>query len=91
MRDMSNISSEEGCNKSDDIKHIALFSTSTVISVILAIVAVIGNGIVIYRAGHERYGQALKYLSKPVRSLAITDLLIGLIGIPLIIAYYGLG
>ena len=91
MLNISNVSSGEGCDESDDIKHIALFATSTAISVLLAIVAVIGNGIVIYRAGQKRYGEALKHLSQPVRSLAVTDLLIGVIAIPLIITYYILG
>ena len=78
-------------NQSGHRTEIALFLTSTVISVLLATLTIIGNVIVIYLAGRTRYGEALRYLNKPVRSLAVTDLLFGTLGIPFILAYYALG
>ena len=81
----------DDCDNSDSIGLTALFLTCIVISVILATVTVIGNCIVIFLGSRTRYGEALKYLNKPVRSLAVTDILIGVIGMPLIVTYYVLG
>ena len=82
---------EDECDKSNNIGLTVLFLTCIVISVILATITVIGNGIVIYLGSRARYGETLKYLNKPVRSLAVTDILIGVIGMPLIVTYYVLG
>ena len=82
---------EDDCDKSNNIGLTVLFLTCIVISVILATITVIGNGIVIYLGSHTRYGETLKYLNTPVRSLAVTDILIGVIGMPLIVTYYILG
>lgn len=65
-----------------------LFWVSVAVSVILAILSIIGNGIVIYVAGRKKNTGTLRYLNNAVRSLAVTDLVIGLIGIPLMIVYY---
>ena len=91
MSEMDNITDEKIiCNNVDALHSIKapLFWVSTAVSVVLAILAIIGNGIVIYVAGRERNTGALRYLNNAVRSLAVSDFFIGLIGIPLVITYY---
>ena len=62
--------------------------STTAISIILGIVAVLGNGLVIYIAFTKQNLGPLRYLNEAVVSLAFTDLLTGLVGFPPTIVYY---
>ena len=48
----------------------------------IALVAIIGNGLVLYAALKTRNMGRLRFFDGTIKSLALTDLLIGLIGIP---------
>ena len=48
----------------------------------IALVAVVGNGLVLFVSLTNRNQGELKHLDCVIRSLAVTDLLFGLIGIP---------
>ena len=52
------------------------------IYLIIALVAVIGNGLVLYAALKTNNMSRLRFFDGTIKSLAFTDLLIGLIGIP---------
>ena len=90
MSEWDNITYDEICNNIDAPSAIKapLFWISTIVSVILAVLAIIGNSIVIYVAGRKVNTGALRHLNNAVRSLAVSDFFIGLIGIPLMITYY---
>ena len=66
----------------------AMFWAFAVFSVLIAIVAVIGNGLVIYIAHGVKHVGPLRYLDGVVKSLALTDLAFGLVATPLIIINY---
>ena len=58
----------------------------------LAMIAVIGNGMVLYAALKTKNLGRLRFFDGTIKSLAATDLLIGLIGIPgRIISLYYMG
>ena len=90
MSELDNIKEENICNKVDTSHgfETPLFWASTSVSIVLAVLAILGNGIVIYVAGRKRKTRTLRYLDNAVRSLAVSDFFIGLIGIPLMITYY---
>ena len=48
----------------------------------IALVTVIGNGLVLYAALKTRNMGRLRFFDGTIKSLALTDLLIGLVGIP---------
>ena len=57
----------------------------------IGLLAFIGNSLVIYAAfGHKNKGP-MRYLDNVVKSLAVADMLTGLIGTPLVIYRYYLG
>ena len=60
------------------------------IYICMAIVATIGNGLVLYAAHIGNNTGRLRYLDGVIKSLAMTDMLFGVIGIPcmLIADYY---
>ena len=68
--------------------HETQFAIENGISVLLALIAMAGNGFVIYVATRKKNRGTLRYLNRTVKSLAITDFLFGLLGIPLSIVYY---
>ena len=80
-----------GSNESLHSEYTGLFWATDVVSGILAVTSMVGNGLVIYTATRNTNTGPFKYLNSTVISLAITDFLFGLIGIPLIISYYYLG
>ena len=55
---------------------------------IIAILAILGNGIVIYVSHVTRSTGRLRYLDNVVYSLAVTDFLFGIIGVPIITGQY---
>ena len=50
--------------------------------VIIALIAVVGNGMVLYASYGNKNTGRLQYLDSLIKSLAVTDMLYGLIGIP---------
>ena len=68
-----------------EFNSVLIDTVSFFLSLLTAIVAIIGNGLVIYAA----YGKksllrvkALRSLDIVIKSLAVTDLMVGLVGIP---------
>ena len=65
------------------------FFVDTGISLLLVIIAMVNNGMVIFTSVHNKNAMRhVKYLNRIVTSLAISDFLFGIIGIPLSITYY---
>ncbi len=69
--------------------NIVLFWLYTTFFVLIGLITTAGNALVLYAAhGHKNRGP-LRYLDSTIKSLALTDMLFGLIGTPLIMfAYY---
>ena len=65
-----------------------LFWVMVVLYTCLGLLAAVGNGIVLYVAYKGRDDSRLKYLGPLIKSLAVTDLLFGLIGTPMLIVFY---
>ena len=72
-------------------KNKTMFWAFATFSVLIAILAVIGNGLVIYIAHGVKHVGPLRYLDNVVKSLALTDLAFGLVATPLIIINYYMG
>ncbi len=68
-----------------------LFWITVAISAILSIINIIGNGMVIFVSCRKKKTAALNNLNNAVRSLAIADLLFGIVVMPVIIldSYWG--
>ena len=65
------------------------FFVDTGISLLLVIIAMFNNGMVIFSSVYNKNSmRQMKYLNRIVASLAISDFLFGIIGIPLSITYY---
>ena len=67
--------------------HAALFWVTFAVSVILSLVAIVGNGVIIFIGSRIQKTGVLKNLNNTVRSLAITDFLIGLAGTPAVVVF----
>ena len=89
MINTTNITEEEGLDSYH--KNIELFWSFVALSVLIALIAILGNGLVIYATHGTRNLGPLRYLDGVVKSLAFTDLFFGLFGTPLIIINYYLG
>ena len=72
-------------------KNTALFWVLVVFYLCIALVATIGNALVIYAAYGNNNKGPLRYIDDVVKSLAIADMLYGLIGTPFLIYGYFLG
>ena len=89
MLNTTNGTEEEGLDGYH--KYAELFWSFVALSVLIALIAILGNGLVIYATYGTRNLGPLRYLDGVVKSLAFTDLLFGLLGTPLIILNYYLG
>ena len=69
----------------------ALFWVDTTLFVVVGLITTAGNGLVLYAAHGNKNQGPLRYLDNAIRSLALTDMLFGLIGTPLIILGYYTG
>ena len=70
---------------------IILFGLFTSIYIVIAILTILGNGIVIYVSHKTKSTGRLRYLDNVVKSLAVTDFLFGIVGAPIIITGYYMG
>ena len=68
-----------------------LFWCFASICLCVAFVTITGNGIVIAVSGKKRNMARLKHFDGIVKSLAVTDFLLGVVGVPLIVLNYYLG
>ena len=69
-------------------QNLGLFWTLASVCFVNAILAILGNGAVIYVSHQTRNTGRLRDLDGVVKSLAVTDFLFGLIGTPLILINY---
>ena len=58
------------------------FVTISIIYLILALIAIIGNGLVLYTANKNINLGPLSHMDDVIKSLAVADMLYGLLGIP---------
>ena len=72
-------------------KNKLMFWCFAFICISIAVVAMIGNGIVVLVSYKNRHTTRLQHLNSIVRSLAVTDFLFGLLGTPLIIVNFYVG
>ena len=78
----------EGDSENVYEKNQALFWLSVVTYLCIAVIAVSGNGLVLYATYGNKNTGRLKYLDDAVKSLAVADMVFGLVGTPLIIVNY---
>ena len=72
-----------GCVKEMDYeKHETSFYALTVMYLCIALVAVVGNGLVLYVSYGKRNNGPLRILDGGIKSLAVADMLYGLVGMP---------
>ena len=69
----------------------ALFWTAVTISSLIVIFGAIANILVIYFASQEPWTGKVRHLNKVVKHLAVSDLLYGVIGHPLVLLYWKRG
>ena len=74
-----------------DSTHVALFRATAVVSALLSLVAIVGNAMVLYIGSRRRVTGSLRHLNSGIRSLAVTDFLIGLAAVPTIVLYTAIG
>lgn len=77
-----NYSKVENILGSDYERYKALFLGTGVVYLCIAVMAVIGNGLVLYAAYGNRNTGRLRHIDGVVKSLAVADMLFGLIGVP---------
>ena len=78
----------EGDSENVYEKNQALFWLSVVTYLCISLVAVSGNSLVIYAAHGNNNTGPLRYLDNAVKSLAIADMMFGLVGTPLLVVNY---
>ena len=69
----------------------AIFWIDVVFIIFAGLFATAGNGLVLYAAHGNKNIGPLRYLDNIIKSLAVADMLFGLIGTPLIIFAYYIG
>ena len=85
-----NFSCNENVTQSFYEENKVMFWLCSVIYLCIAIVAVTGNGLVLYASFVDRNQGRLRYFDIVIKSLAISDMLFGLVGMPcrIIGSYY---
>ena len=84
---LTEVTNEVGHTKSYEENKL-LFWVMVVLYTCFGLLAAVGNGLVLYVAYKGRDDSRLKYLGPLIKSLAVTDLLFGLIGTPMLIVFY---
>ena len=69
----------------------AEFGAILAFSLVISILAIIGNSLVIYASVTNKNSGPFRFIDGIIRSLAVADLLLGLIGNPFIVVSYYLG
>jgi hypothetical protein len=69
--------------------HVGQFVAFTTIYVFIGLIALIGNSLVLYAAWRTKNLGTLRYFDSAIKSLAVADMLFGLIAIPLRMVYIG--
>ena len=69
----------------------AEFGAILAFSLVISILAIIGNSLVIYASVSNKNSGPFRFIDGIIRSLAVADLLLGLIGNPFIVVSYYLG
>ena len=67
------------------------FGAILAFSLVISILAIIGNSLVIYASVSNKNSGPFRFIDGIIRSLAVADLLLGLIGNPFIVVSYYLG
>ena len=67
------------------------FGAILAFSLVISILAIIGNSLVIYASVTNKNSGPFRFIDSIIRSLAVADLLLGLIGNPFIVVSYYLG
>ena len=67
------------------------FGAILAFSIVISILAIIGNSLVIYASVSNKNSGPFRFIDGIIRSLAVADLLLGLIGNPFIVVSYYLG
>ena len=68
-----------------------LFWTAAAVSTLMTILGTIANCLVIYFSIQEPWTGTLRHLNKAVKHLAVSNLLYGLLGCPMSLAYWKMG
>ena len=85
------INRTENFHKVEPTQLSILFWVMVVFYAIVGTVSAIGNGMVLYAScGNKNIGR-LRYLDNVIRSLAATDFLFGVVGIPCMVFTYYMG
>ena len=89
LKSTINVTETDGMPQNNYEKYTGLFWAYAVITLFVALIAIIGNGFVLFITYGNRNSGRLRYLDSAIKSLAVADMLIGLIGIPCrIVVYY---
>ena len=89
LQTVADNSSEFAVGNAEEFK-LNLFLIGSIIYLGLALVAIIGNGLVLYIAANNINLGHLRHMDDVIKSLAVADMLYGLLGVPsnLINNYY---
>ena len=93
MAQTPNVSARESHQEDSQMNQVndVLFWTVSAICILMAIVGAIANSSVFYFANKEPWTGSLRHLNQVVKHLAISDVLYGVLGIPLSLAYWRMG
>ena len=69
--------------------HTGQFVAFTTVYVSIGLIALVGNSLVLYAAWSTKNLGTLRYFDSAIKSLAVADMLFGLIAIPLRMVYIG--
>ena len=88
-----NVSARQSQQEESQINQVndVLFWTVSAVCILIVIFGAIANTLVIYFANQEPSTVTLRHLNKAVKHLAVSDLLYGVLGIPLSLAYWRMG
>ena len=88
-----NVSARQSQQEESQINQVndVLFWTVSAVCILNVIVGATANSLVIYFANKEPWTGSLRHLNQVVKHLAVSDLLYGVLGIPLSLAYWRMG
>ena len=72
-------------------EHFVMFWMISAFYLCLALIGIIGNGLVIYASYGTRSSGPLRHLDDVIKSLAVADMLFGVFGTPILIYKYYIG